>query len=99
MEEKVKISGLEDLVSDIEKAKRLIKELERMIDPNNFCINTKEAGCIWGTVSSFETANATKEPGKHLCNLVFLGQFTEYNGKKYIVLRDQNKGINHIIEL
>jgi hypothetical protein len=70
-----------------------------MIDPNNFCINTKEAGCIWGTVSSFETANATKEPGKHLCNLVFLGQFTEYNGKKYIVLRDQNKGINHIIKL
>lgn len=76
-----------------------MKGSEKMIDPNNFCINTKEAGCIWGTVSSFETANATKEPGKHLCNLVFLGQFTEYNGKKYIVLRDQNKEINHIIEL
>lgn len=32
MEEKVKISGLEDLVSDIEKAKRLIKELEDTLD-------------------------------------------------------------------
>ena len=32
MEVKVKISGLEDLVSDIEKAKRLIKELEDTLD-------------------------------------------------------------------
>lgn len=32
MEVKVKISGLEDLVSDIEKAKRLIKEFEDTLD-------------------------------------------------------------------
>ena len=32
MEVKVKISGLEDLVSDIETAKRLIKELQDTLD-------------------------------------------------------------------
>ncbi|MBP0965474.1 MAG: hypothetical protein J5999_09325 [Oscillospiraceae bacterium] len=72
-----------------------------MIDPNKICINTKEGGCIWGTASSWETANATssRKPPRLLCNLTFLGQFTDYNGKKYVVLREESEGVNHIIEL
>ena len=70
-----------------------------MIGPNDTCIDTKETGSIWGTVSSWDIANATKEPGRRLCNLIFLGQFTDYDNKKYVVLRDEGKGQNHIIEL
>lgn len=66
-----------------------------MMKPNDFCINTKETGCVWGQLVNWECVKLAKK----LYKLELLGVYTEYNGKKYVVLRADKQGINYIIEI
>ena len=62
---------------------------------NDFCINTKETGCVWGQLVNWECVELAKKTR----TLTFLGKYTEYNGKNYVVLRSESTGDNYIIEI
>lgn len=62
---------------------------------NDFCINTKESGCVWGELSNWQVV----ELARKLHPLHLLGIYNEYNGRKYVVLRAEESGINYIVEI
>ncbi|MDR0947898.1 MAG: hypothetical protein LBM69_00090 [Lachnospiraceae bacterium] len=68
-----------------------------MTRANEFCVNDKKNGCVWGNVVEHEEMDAINRENGNV--IAYKGMLEDLNGKKYIFLRDAASNENYLIEI
>lgn len=65
---------------------------------NWFCINDKESGSVWGKITTFEALDGMAKANT-LGEVKFIRILNEWNGKRYIFMRDDGDSVNYFVEM
>lgn len=66
------------------------------------CINDRERGSVWGTITTLESINSTvQERGHFKARIEFCGILEEYNGNRWAFFKDYGTEAedNYFVEL
>lgn len=65
---------------------------------NQFCVNDKVVGSVWGDVVTFKELDDMRQADS-LGEVKFMQVLNEWNGKRYAFMRDEWNGANYFIEV
>lgn len=69
-----------------------------MMKPNDFCVNTADYGCVWGSRTTWNALNEIQKERRD--KIVFSGMVEERDkGSRYAWLRDDEAGINYLVAI
>lgn len=64
---------------------------------NEFCVNDKEHGSVWGNIVGHEEMDSINRKSGNV--IEYEGMLEDWNGKRYIFLRDDDSNKNYFIEI
>lgn len=65
----------------------------------NFCVNDKKVGSVWGDIATFEEIEEKMQQDESLGKIEFRQVLNDWNGKRYVFLRDEWNSENYLVEL
>lgn len=69
---------------------------EKRVRKNDFCVNDKKCGSVWGNVKTWDEFDEIGRNSGH--TIEYMGLLEDWNEKKYVFMRDDDGCENYFME-